>query len=543
MHEPLPDEPPATSQLAGEALSPHRSLPAKVFTAGLAADVVLDLVTHGGWPGLIFGGLASALLAKEAPLLAEHFSDLNPLEYIRWGGRSLKDRALGRFAEEEPARPHEAHDEPATPHRSTPEEYALRVQLAPDLALPIDEIAGKAIFIVGQRRSGKTTLGARLAEEVGGHYIPLLIPDLHGDYLSLVDILPRGGIACAPGTHAGADYHTTGVTPQTAHALGGRILAEGLQVVVDLGSYPTLVEACQVVTGIIAGLFTWARQNPGLVVPCEIFLDEAQALLPQDLSESLITDRETLREFLKAYLAVVAEGGKFGLTPVILSQRFAQTNKKLIAQAEIRFILRQTGDNDLERVMDYVNKDTATREQIAGFRQGQGIYLGADGTQLVTRFLPRHSDGSRSHTPKAASAQRYASLPLPTPGPGASAGVSAPFQAFQEPKNGETGGGSRPETHGQATPQDELRSSLPLRETPETASPSRVNPPASGVSEETKQTILRLYHKGLALREIARMVGYAGGKYARFKLACQELGIAPQKPQNEDDDGKEGVLV
>src|SRR5579885_3146461 len=54
------------------------------------------------------------------------------------------------------------------------------IDLAPNLQIPINDIAGKAIFIVGMRRSGKTTLGAKLAEEFGRHFLPLLIPCLEG---------------------------------------------------------------------------------------------------------------------------------------------------------------------------------------------------------------------------------------------------------------------------------------------------------------------------------------------------------------------------
>lgn len=57
--------------------------------------------------------------------------------------------------------------------------------------------------------------------------------------------------------------------------------------------------------------------------------------------------------------------------------------------------------------MEYVKKSVATPEQIAAFAQGQGVYIGADGTQIVTRFKKRQSDGTRSNTPKAATAMRY----------------------------------------------------------------------------------------------------------------------------------------
>jgi hypothetical protein len=63
--------------------------------------------------------------------------------------------------------------------------------------------------------------------------------------------------------------------------------------------------------------------------------------------------------------------------------------------------MRQTMDNDVKRCMEYVRKAAATEGQIARFRQGQGIYIGADGSQVVAQFHNRESCGMRKQTPKA----------------------------------------------------------------------------------------------------------------------------------------------
>ena len=291
----------------------------------------------------------------------------------------------------------------------------LSVQLASDLALPLREIAGKAIFIVGMRRSGKTTLGVRIAEELAGHYLPLLWPDLEGDCLSMVDMLPRGKVAGHPSSYdptSALAYAFEPVTVDNAHLLGFTILQEGWQVVLDLASYQSVEEACQVTVQVIGGLFTWANTHPGLQVPCLVALDEAQRFLPERLSDSIIQDKSVLEALLKAYMDIIAVGGKRGISPLILTQRFAQVNKKIMAQSELFFILRQTMDKDLERCMEFVKKRTATEEQISQFQQGEGVYIGSGGEQFVTRFFKRHSDGSRSHTPQAEAARRYADMPM-----------------------------------------------------------------------------------------------------------------------------------
>jgi hypothetical protein len=111
---------------------------------------------------------------------------------------------------------------------------------------------------------------------------------------------------------------------------------------------------------------------------------------------------------LKTYMDIIAVGGKRGLSPVILTQRFSQVNKKIMAQTEVYFLLRQTNDNDLKRCMEYVNTKTATPEEISSFRQGEGVYIAATGEQFVTQFLPRKSSGKRGATPTIDAAQRYA---------------------------------------------------------------------------------------------------------------------------------------
>ncbi|MBA2395837.1 MAG: hypothetical protein H0V70_24175 [Ktedonobacteraceae bacterium] len=285
------------------------------------------------------------------------------------------------------------------------------VDLAKDLQIEVDEIAGKATYFVGMRRSGKTTLGTRVAEQLGRKFkIPMYIPDLEGDWLSTSDILPRCVIAGHPSAFdPQASYMYCPIsTIKEAQLLGYDILESGLQVILDMGSYDSVDDACNMSVNIIKGIFAWTKQHPAELCPCDIYLDEAQRFLPENLGESIIQDEAVLKAMLKVYMDITAVGGKRGLAPKILSQRFAQTNKKIIGQTEVFFIMRQTNDGDLEKCMKYVKKSTTTPEQIAKFVPGQGVYVGADGTQLVTHFKPRQSDGNRSRTPKAAAAMRYA---------------------------------------------------------------------------------------------------------------------------------------
>ena len=231
--------------------------------------------------------------------------------------------------------------------------------------------------------------------------------------LSLVDVLPRAVIAAAPGSRWDAeDVNLWVVTPEDADVLGFQILYEGMQVILDMNSFEDDDDAWRVVIGVIAGLFAFAKDYPDQLCPVEVFLDEAQKYLPQDLNTSAIRDTAVRDGLLDAYKDLSGTGGKRGLTPVIMSQRFAETNNKIIAQSELRFILRQTQDNDLERCKKYIRAETATPAHIAGFSKGQGVFVGEDGSQLLTTFNQRVSDGRRSGTPTADAVDRFADTPL-----------------------------------------------------------------------------------------------------------------------------------
>jgi hypothetical protein len=412
----------------------------------MLAATGVDLFAHLGPTGLVVGGILAFAAARHGQgLYSQVQGFLSPAPApprshpgkSRKNERSVLDRALGRFpdtleAEEDVLTLEDENpvweemlverEEPAVLAVAREQRRAERprmlLDLAPNVRLDVDDLAGKAIFIAGIRRSGKTTLGARIAEELGKWYIPLLIPDLEGDLLSLAQVLPRAIIAHGPKTQA-ADYQestytvqSAAITVTSAFTLGYDLLDQGYQVLLDLASYASLEEAIGVQVALIRGLFCWADEHPAERTTCQVYLDEAQRYLPQSLDDSVIQDKVVRSELLRAYMDILAIGGKRGIAPVILTQRLAQVNKKIMAQSEVLFLMRQTMDNDLARCMEYVKRSTGTEEMIAQFQPGQGIYIGVDGTQVLTHFYPRRSNGARSHTPRAAVALRYAQMPM-----------------------------------------------------------------------------------------------------------------------------------
>ena len=381
---------------------------------------LVDLVAHFGPTGLVVGGIAAYAASRHGPDLVEHFKEALPVARLApaarsWTRRSRHVQDDDTLIVEEGERwqaERDWHPVPVVPTRRRGAGPLLH--LAPDLHLPVHDLAGKAIFICGIRRQGKTTLGALLAEQLGQYCLPLVIPDAEGDYLSLAEVLPRAVIA-APSRLAG-QYPAGQFVPlddvQAAYQLGYDTLDYGYQVLLDLSAYQSLEEGIAIQVNLIRGLFHWTNTHPQERVPCQVYLDEAQRYLPQNLSDSVILHRGLLAQLLKCYMDIIGTGGKRGLAPVILTQRFAQVNNKIMAQSEVFFLLRQTHDTDLDRCMEYVDKTVASKEQIARFQPGQGVYIGSDGSQIVTQFAGRRSSGQRSQSPRPEAAARYAQMPL-----------------------------------------------------------------------------------------------------------------------------------
>lgn len=262
------------------------------------------------------------------------------------------------------------------------------LKLAPGLAIPLDDIVGRAIRIAGTRRSGKTTLGIRLAEFLGRHGASLLIPCQQGEYLPLIGLFPRGLIIGAPasprrqGTYAEVPFRPVG--PEDAYAFGQTLLAEGLQVILDVSSYQN-DEASQILANCIHGMLDWnVLSNPAQRVPCHVFLEEANSLLPARQSDSRLHDPETRASLLKAFTNMVDSSVRCGIAPVLLAQCISQIDRHILAGTvqAISFLLHQEQGADLEWCLQHIEKTTATRTDLTSSTAGQGIYLGVNGEQL-----------------------------------------------------------------------------------------------------------------------------------------------------------------
>jgi hypothetical protein len=251
------------------------------------------------------------------------------------------------------------------------------LQLAPNFQPDIDTLVSEGMIAFGVKGSGKSSLAARTAEQIGRFFLPQIILDTEREYQSLINLLPHGIIATANRCPSGYD-----------------ILHRGLQVVLDLRSWETDEAAALAVVQIVNELFTVANaQAPQDRVPCVIHLDEAAYWIPQEAVP-----------YLSKATRLASRGRKLGLTPFLYAQSISEVGKPAIRQAGIKVLMRQTLDIDLNRYCEYIKgQPTRIKKAVQAFPQGKAVVLLPDGTQQVVQFYERVS-AHPSHTPRSQAA-------------------------------------------------------------------------------------------------------------------------------------------
>jgi Helicase HerA, central domain len=268
--------------------------------------------------------------------------------------------------------------------------------LGPNFEVDVDTLLAHRMVGFGLPGSGKTNLVALLAEQIGQYSIPEVIFDWEGDFLSLVEVLPRGIVATAANCPTGKD-----------------ILKHGLQVIFDLASWGSTDEAANAMVNITHQLVAYADSIPPQDrVPCPIFLDEAHKWLPQDRQSWLTTDM--YKAVYEAFSDLGSRGRKRGLVPALFAQRISLLNKDVMFPG-VYFLMQQTMHTDLAMYMQYVQCGDLTVKQvksrISSFGRGKAIVKLPDSQRIVT-FNHRRSEHT-SHTPTSQAAiNKYAAMPF-----------------------------------------------------------------------------------------------------------------------------------
>ena len=291
-----------------------------------------------------------------------------------------------------------------------------RLNLAPGLQPHADEVLSGRISIFGVSGSGKSNTVAVLCEEIARLGVPFILADTEDEYSLLCqgEWLPRGYLAgSVDALKTTAIPRYLAVNAEGAFAFGQAVLAQGLQVILNLQSYQTDEEAALVMIGIIGGLRAWEEERQTEErVSCMFLLEEASVWLPQNASESILS-RDTLARLQQAFFAtVVRRGRKRGIGFTFATQRIAEMDKRAMSSSWT-ILHRQTQDVDLERY----KKVGIDPEQAMSLRNGEAFVISPMQIKTCYRFRLRCSPhGAR--TPGLESVRRHgtalhhASMPL-----------------------------------------------------------------------------------------------------------------------------------
>jgi DNA helicase HerA-like ATPase len=187
--------------------------------------------------------------------------------------------------------------------------------------------------ISGTPGGGKSYLMAVMAEEVHALGLPFAVVDPEGEHRALCAL---GGVArVAPDGDIRFDEDWI--------SLSLALMRKGAGVVVDLSDLPEKEWAMHY------GWFAEAllKMQRAARRPAFLFLEEAHLFAPQK-------SRRNVAESLAATKQVARRGRKFGLSTVMASQRPADTEKDVLAQANARFFGRVEILADYEAIRRYL---------------------------------------------------------------------------------------------------------------------------------------------------------------------------------------------
>jgi Helicase HerA, central domain len=377
-----------------------------VSTATMAG--LIDVLAHLGPTGLLVSGLAGYVAWKHGPELYEYVheqwrdtfpsaapSDDAPLATEEQGQaqertRSFWDKAFG-LPPQEASRQSEASE--GGPGESDPDAEGEAYEddgclfLGSTLRPHADSIFSNRLVILGMPGAGKSNAVAVLAEELGQFDAPLITFDRKPEY---------GPLCAEPYLTRPYRAGAHNLTPENAYAFGQRVMRERLHVVVDLASYQSDVSASLIMVNLIDSVSKWQELLANEQrLPCTFVLEEAHYWLPESEGLSTIrgvkskkTGEPLLSRLQQTFFNLANVGRSFGMGLIVSTQRPANVDKRLIAVAEWRLLLKALEPADL-RVYRGFGLDGEQAMSLDS-KQGEAYVIGP-GVKGVHRIRRRYS--------------------------------------------------------------------------------------------------------------------------------------------------------
>lgn len=274
----------------------------------------------------------------------------------------------------------------------------------------INSFFGKGVILAAAQGSGKSMLNGLIIEQAGSCDVPVIIFDHKGEYAPIVELSYLNGLiaggeqAQRKATKIGASYFH--LTIENAQHFVAKVFAEHCQAVIMLPSYgDSWVARAEIVAAVGQALMGYAAQRRAeekVVLPCLVFLDEAQLYIPQNaelLPPEARENRRVLNALSNAFFALVSNGRSNGYTMCFATQSLTYIAKWAIKSSQIKVLMRHVEYNDLNMCEEIIgSRGVATREDMETMPPGVGVVFGFTPKPMIVQFDRRESR-DESETP------------------------------------------------------------------------------------------------------------------------------------------------
>ena len=201
--------------------------------------------------------------------------------------------------------------------------------------VPLEDLMGRCVAVLGVRGSGKTNTATVLVEELLRHNVPLTVIDIEDEYYGLLEHHDMLVVGYSEHCHMAA-------SPRQAPALARMSVQKGVPIILSFLEHPK----AEMFGFLDAYLKTLWQEEAQLRRPYFVVTEEAHEFVPLHNTTPVTetVERMTLR------------GRKRGLATILVSQRSAAVRKNVLTQADAYFLHRVTHPTDTDVYRQIVAK-------------------------------------------------------------------------------------------------------------------------------------------------------------------------------------------
>lgn len=244
------------------------------------------------------------------------------------------------------------------------------LNLGPGLALPLADVVGQCVAILGIRGSGKSNTAGVIFEELLAAHYPMSIVDIDGEYFGLKEKYEVLVVGSGENVDVELDMAAAGEVADLS-------LHEGVPVILDVSDM-LADERERFLLEYLTRIWALAGK---LRKPYMIGIEECHEFIPQGV-----------RTDLKEVIARIAlRGRKRGLGAVVISQRSAKVEKDVLTQAGMLFLHRVVHEADMRVYGELLPwRRLEAKETVSQLGVGECIFMSGSTARKVKIRL-RHT--------------------------------------------------------------------------------------------------------------------------------------------------------